>query len=688
MKSCPTCQGSYPNNFAVCPQDGTPLLDIGTWSEGSVIRGKYRLLSKVGQGGMGAVYKALHLAFDELRALKVIAPELLSDELFVKRFKHEAVITRKLQHPNAVRVDDIDEAEDGRPFIVMEFIEGISLKKLIREQGPLPAERVCNLIKQAAAALDAAHRLGMVHRDIKPENIALVDAPEGEMVKVLDFGIAKVKEARIGEGQGLTLTGTGVVIGTPQYMSPEQAMGKRGDELDGRADLYSLGIVMYQMLTADLPFKADTTMEMLLAHMQKPPAPIWVAHPELQVPEPVAMLTMRLLEKNRDLRPASGRALIQEIERAEREMATEDSVPTHVVTVDEMNAAGGGHSAHSLDPSAAVGQVIPRPPIPQPRQPEQPRVVKPQPLPQPRPQPPPPIPQPVVQRPKPPESRWGMWVALIVLIVGLAGGILYILTPTPKPPGETLTASLSAAPSSIEKGQSVTLTWSSQGATDLDLEPGVGKVQAQGSTSVTPLSSTTYTLNVTGQGGATDHRTAFVTVTAPNVVVPPPPPPPRKADPAKVRAAIKRGDNYLNRGQYDQAISAYQDGANLDPQNSEVSDRLARANQVKKNDAEGDAYLSRGENEKAVAAYQEALILDPSNSVLPGKIKNATRTVKPPPDVKDKITLGNFYFGRGEYESAIAAYEDGLKIDPNNAKLKDQVAKARKAKEIEDKVLH
>src|ERR1019366_8844040 len=109
MKTCPTCQGSYPNNFAICPQDGSPLRETGTWSEGSVIRGKYRLLSKVGQGGMGSVYKALHLAFDELRALKVIAPDLMSDELFVKRFKHEAGITRKLQDPNAVRVDDIDE---------------------------------------------------------------------------------------------------------------------------------------------------------------------------------------------------------------------------------------------------------------------------------------------------------------------------------------------------------------------------------------------------------------------------------------------------------------------------------------------------------------------------------------------------------------------------------------------------
>src|SRR5208337_2260338 len=321
MKTCPTCQGSYPNDYALCPQDGSALEDVGIWTEGSVIRGKYRILSKVGQGGMGAVYKALHLAFDELRALKVIAPGILHDQLFVRRFRQEAVITRKLQHPNAVRVDDIDEAEDGRPFIVMEFIQGKSLKTLIAEEGPLRVPRVCSITKQVASALDAAHRLGMVHRDIKPDNIALIESPEGELVKVLDFGIAKMKEARLGDTSGMTLTGMGMVIGTPQYMSPEQAMGKRGDELDGRADLYSLGVVMYQMLTADLPFKADTTMEMLLAHMQKAPAPINVLHPELSVPEAAAALTMRLLEKNRDMRPASARVLIQEIEKIEKELA-------------------------------------------------------------------------------------------------------------------------------------------------------------------------------------------------------------------------------------------------------------------------------------------------------------------------------------------------------------------------------
>jgi len=434
MKTCPTCQESYPTTYAVCPADGSPLEEIGTWADGSVIRGKYRLLAKVGQGGMGSVYKALHLAFDEMRAIKVIAPELLTDELFVKRFKHEAVITRRLQHPNAVRVDDIDEAEDGRPFIVMEFIEGKSLKKLIREEGPLPFQRVLSIIKQAASALDAAHKLGMVHRDIKPDNIALVDTSEGEMVKVLDFGIAKVKEARMGEAAGMTLTGVGVVIGTPQYMSPEQAMGKRGDELDGRADLYSLGIVMYQMLTADLPFKADTTMEMLLAHMQKAPAPIGELHPELQVPENVAALTMRLLEKNRDLRPASARALIQEIVNIEQDVSSPGK--TRVLTTDDLIRANESRGPSGGDRGAAGVAVPPRPPAPPPPP------VRPV-------EPPKPVPPPVVRpqaqvvvaaplRPQPPESHWGMWVALAILLLALAGGGLYIATRQSAPPPEPI----------------------------------------------------------------------------------------------------------------------------------------------------------------------------------------------------------------------------------------------------------
>ncbi len=138
VRKCPTCHSTYPSDFVLCPRDGMPLVEVGVWSEGTVVRGKYRILSKLGEGGMAVVYKALHVRFDEFRALKVMIPELAGDQAFVKRFMHEAVITRKLQHPNAVRVEDIDEAEDGRPFIVMEYIEGRNLKEVIEREAPMP----------------------------------------------------------------------------------------------------------------------------------------------------------------------------------------------------------------------------------------------------------------------------------------------------------------------------------------------------------------------------------------------------------------------------------------------------------------------------------------------------------------------------------------------------------------------
>jgi serine/threonine-protein kinase len=565
MKTCPTCQASYPNTYTVCPADGNPLQEIGTWTEGSVLRGKYRLLAKVGQGGMGSVYKALHLAFDEMRAIKVIAPELLTDELFVKRFKHEAVITRRLQHPNAVRVDDIDEAEDGRPFIVMEFIEGKSLKKLIREEGPLPFLRVCSIIKQSASALEAAHKLGMVHRDIKPDNIALVDTPEGEMVKVLDFGIAKVKEARMGEGAGLTLTGAGVVIGTPQYMSPEQAMGKRGDDLDGRADLYSLGIVMYQMLSADLPFRADTTMEMLLAHMQKAPSPIREAHPELQVPESVASLTMRLLEKDRDKRPASARVLIQEIEKIEQEMSS--PAKTRILTKDEMMRAAeaGGPSGSNRGSAAAAPARPPAPPAPPP---QAVRPVEP-----PKPAPPPVVrPQPQViaapLRAKRPESRWGLWVALIVLLVGIGGGGLYIATrPSASSPESAPSSSQPANPNPPAPNSTTT--------------PSPAVPQAPQPESVAnPPTPTPQAQNPapTPQPAPPTRKPKPTRVTeAPqNVVTPPTPTPAATVDPKAIKQKLAWGKYHRDRGEYDEAITSYQEGLQLDPSNAQLRQELEK----------------------------------------------------------------------------------------------------------------
>lgn len=342
MKNCPRCFATYPDEYAVCPKDGARLTGESVWESNAVIRGKYKILAKIGEGGMAAVYKALHLLLDEPRALKVISLDLARDEQFVRRFKNEAIITRKLQHPNAVRVDDLDLAEDGRPFIAMELVEGETLKSLILRAGPLPVSQVLDVALQVCEALQAAHLLGLIHRDIKPDNIFLVPRRDATpLAKILDFGIARLKESVPGAARaGMTLTGTGVVMGTPEYMSPEQAMGKRGDELEGRSDLYSLGIVMYRMLTGELPFKADTTVEMILHHIQTTPKPPQTLKPQLGIPLPVSAIVMKALQKDREKRFASAASMVEAIRLAREKLTAARGVPVGITQTARSAASG------------------------------------------------------------------------------------------------------------------------------------------------------------------------------------------------------------------------------------------------------------------------------------------------------------------------------------------------------------
>jgi serine/threonine protein kinase len=302
VKYCDNCHSAYPDDFTICPRDQGSLRYASELVPGVVIRGKYEILEKIGTGGMATVYRARHLAFGEIVAIKLVGPKLAHDADFLKRFRTEAVVTRKLQHPNAVRVEDLDTTEDGRPFIVMEFVNGRSLREVIRTEGALPLPRAVAIARQACAALAAAHAIGITHRDIKPDNILLTPSPGGDIVKVLDFGIAKVKEGSFDTGEGYTPTQTGMVMGTPQYISPEQAMGKRGAEVDGRSDLYSLGVVLYEMVTGRLPFSSDTAMGMILHHLQTAPTPPQIARADLSIPGPLSDLLMKALQKDRDRR--------------------------------------------------------------------------------------------------------------------------------------------------------------------------------------------------------------------------------------------------------------------------------------------------------------------------------------------------------------------------------------------------
>jgi len=315
MRNCPTCQTPYPADTTICPKDGTALPEeTNLWTEGSVIRGKYRILHRVGIGGMATVFQAEHVHFREVCALKVINANMVQDEALVDRFMREAVLTRRLRHPNAIRIDDIDRAEDGRPFMVMEFLHGQTLHDLLHYEGPLAYARSRTIAAQVASALHAAHEIGIIHRDIKPSNITILKTKDGDVAKVLDFGIAKLKEANIDHAieNDYTISVAGTVVGTPAYVSPEQAMGKRGSELDSRSDVYSFAVVVYEMLTGRLPVHADTEEEYVQAHATSAPDDITGYLNDL--PPPVATLIMRCLSKDPKDRPSDPRVLTDEME--------------------------------------------------------------------------------------------------------------------------------------------------------------------------------------------------------------------------------------------------------------------------------------------------------------------------------------------------------------------------------------
>ena len=363
MKYCDRCHSSYPTEFTVCPKDQAPLRFATDLMPGMILRDKYEIVEKIGSGGMATVYRARHLVFNEMRALKVVSSRMMDDESFLKRFRNEAVITRKLQHPNAVRIDDIDTLEDGRPYLVMELAQGSSLRAVIEQEGPLPAARALQIARQTAAALGAAHRMGVVHRDIKPDNIIIVRQADGsDLVKVLDFGIAKLRDD--GGSAAYTATRTGIVVGTPQYMSPEQASGTPSEQIDGRADLYSLGVALYEMVTGQLPFRADTPMGMLMQHIQAAVPPPRLVRPDLNIPVSASRLLMKLLEKDPAKRFQTAEEMIAAIDHPELLPETRIETPTvplsstPTVPLAATKTAAGAKSAVAVAPAPTTAPIV------------------------------------------------------------------------------------------------------------------------------------------------------------------------------------------------------------------------------------------------------------------------------------------------------------------------------------------
>lgn len=313
MRVCPECNTK--TTLENCPNDGRPTVEEDRLKIkpqpdpfiGKLIEGKYLIEECLGKGGMAGVYKAKHTGTSGYVAIKLLRSDQMADESAIKRFYVEAQNTHRLHHPNTVRVSDFGQTEDGILYLVMEYLPGKPLAKVIEEQGPLAPARAVRIIVQVLKSLGEAHAMGMIHRDVKPENIMLLDQfGEPDFVKVLDFGISRSLHAG-----GL---GTRGAIGTPEFMAPEQWSGRI---VDHRADLYSVGCMFYEMLAGRLPFErqsADTqeVVRCMTAHLNETPPDLAEIAP--WVPKPLSEIVMSLLEKDPEDRPKDAQEVLRRLE--------------------------------------------------------------------------------------------------------------------------------------------------------------------------------------------------------------------------------------------------------------------------------------------------------------------------------------------------------------------------------------
>ncbi len=342
MAICPRCQLFLDDDVQFSPKDGERVVATGAPRArerrapasaptrasdpdpaddphiGQLLGDEFEILSVAGRGAMGTVYKAEQRAMDRPVAVKILRGELLRDTGLVRRFVREARATAKLQHPNIVTVHFVGETPEGLPFLVMEYVDGRSLEEVC--QKPLPLARTLDIARQITSALGDAHDAGIIHRDLKPSNVLVLERPgQPDRVKVVDFGIAKILEW--GDNRESMLTQGGVIFGTPDYLAPEQASGHA---VDARTDLYALGVILFRLVTGQLPFRG-TGMQLVLKHLREvPPLPSTLAP---DVPPDVEELIVMLLSKDPDHRPPTARAVEVTLER----LANAAALPPPVV---------------------------------------------------------------------------------------------------------------------------------------------------------------------------------------------------------------------------------------------------------------------------------------------------------------------------------------------------------------------
>ena len=323
---------------------------------GSMVGGRYRIKQLLGEGGMGQVYLAIHEAIEKPVALKILRPEYSRKADIVTRFQQEAISASRIKHPNVLDVFDFGQTAAGCFFLAMEFLEGHDLADELEQVSRLAPERAVSLALQIAKALAAAHGAGVVHRDLKPENVFLQQTPDGdEIVKIVDFGIAQLRTneeaAAASRQQRRRLTRTGMIFGTPEYMAPEQAAGKKADR---RVDVYALGVMMYEMFTGAVPFTGDTFMAVLSAHLHDAVPPLRQAYPELEISPDLEALIVKTLAKNPDDRFRSMQELAAALRATPEGQGARASIPPTQVAAVRVRPVGHPLSSRRPEAQATV----------------------------------------------------------------------------------------------------------------------------------------------------------------------------------------------------------------------------------------------------------------------------------------------------------------------------------------------
>ena len=344
MLHCPTCGRDYAEDLNFCPQDSTPLqADITNASSlrvdpllGRTLDEKYLLEEKLGVGGMGTVYRARHLLIDRPVAVKVLNQRFVEDEAAQARFRREAKAAGRLRHMNAVGVTDFGQTTDGYVYIVMELLEGKTLRDLLAKEAPLDLAHAVSIMLQVSSAVAAAHEAGIIHRDLKPANIFIVmrsDVPA--VVKVLDFGIAKLAADSLDEDDRQTLTQVGAMIGTPRYMSPEQC---NGSALTPAADVYSMGVILYEMLTGTVPFSGSSPLAIAMRHSSETPRrPCEIVS---SIPPSLEQVVLHALEKRPEDRPPDASTFREELFDTAERLGLEHAATSTAPSIEALRSAG------------------------------------------------------------------------------------------------------------------------------------------------------------------------------------------------------------------------------------------------------------------------------------------------------------------------------------------------------------